>query len=103
VKGIVQYRYGELYGKSRVFYPDNGGLRLEADIVAGKIQGVSREFYPDGALKVETAYADDLKDGAEILYRPTGEMELKNVYRKNRLIETKQYDKAGTVLKEIYY
>ena len=53
-------------------WDDQGRLRFEVPLVGGKKHGVAKVYGPQQQLEATLTFADDLQDGPETRFRPTG-------------------------------
>lgn len=91
---LVQDASGKIIeGISKNFY-DNGKLRNEVPVKAGKRHGVAREYYENGQLAAEIEYKEDVKNGWSKWYYQDGILyqEAEFVGNQKEGIEKKYYN-----------
>src|SRR5262245_38473181 len=65
-------------------FDDKGGKESETSYRFGELDGPWREFYPNGKLKIEGNYRRGKKDGAETLYSDEGQPFKETNYRDDK-------------------
>jgi antitoxin component YwqK of YwqJK toxin-antitoxin module len=64
----ITYRFGVRNGEYKSFYLSNRGIFIIRSYSDNKIEGVEYEYFDQGAIKAETTYSNDLKDGIRKTY-----------------------------------
>jgi antitoxin component YwqK of YwqJK toxin-antitoxin module len=110
---ICGYRNGRLHGKYTDYYP-NGTVKTSGGYLDGLFNGlwiysdesgtvvgegrfdhgtgVQKAFFADGALKQQTLYKDNRKEGREDFYDPGRKLVKSNHYENGKLIRVEEYE-----------
>jgi antitoxin component YwqK of YwqJK toxin-antitoxin module len=115
ILGEANYIDGELNGVVRQYLPD-GTLEYSAQFKDGKLNGTESYYYPTmkmmlslnddnkkNAMKIDGNYNDGRMDGHFRTFYETGQLESDSIYQNDKLVNTKNYDKMGSLVFDYDY
>jgi uncharacterized protein len=102
--GKVKYKGTLKAGKEEgpwVHYFENGKIQKEYGYTAGILTGEMKQYYPNGKLNLDDFYdAKGKQTGTSVYYDQDGIKYFEGVYKDDKLVAYKYFDKAGKVIHE---
>jgi len=96
------YKNGKRDGISLGYY-QNGKLKDQGVYREDQLHGTVQMYAGDGALKAEMNFKNDRQDGATKTFAEDGTLEFIYTYRKGQLINRKEFDSLGKLVREQDY
>ena len=72
LEAVQNFKKGVRDGIWNTYFEDGKTLKVEANIVNGKIEGKRKTFYPDGKLRQEAVFSGGVLNGLVVEYDETG-------------------------------
>lgn len=93
----MTYTLGELNGPARQYF-SSGKLSYEGNFQYNTQHGPYKGYYENGRVREEGKYYFGQQDGVVKFYRDNGILEGEETYKKDVLVDVKNYDAAGNLI-----
>ncbi|WP_460220525.1 hypothetical protein [Psychroserpens sp. MEBiC05023] len=98
----MEYLNGDLINTYKSYFY-SGKVENEIDYKLGEYQGVVINYFPNGKVKKLTNYLFGNRHGVSKTFREDGTIEKEKKYHNDKIINSKQYNKKGTLVKTKHY